>query len=77
MSFPKTTDLSCFPFRAAVFIRLKSLSAARFKLCIHEVLYSQYARVRGASVRACVSACVRALGIDSTDKRLRIINTCY
>ena len=30
--FPKTIDLPCFRFRAAVFIRLKSLFAARFKL---------------------------------------------
>ena len=28
--FPKTVDLPCFPFRAAVFIHLKSLFAARF-----------------------------------------------
>ena len=29
----KTIDLPCFPFRSAVFIRLKSLFATRFKLC--------------------------------------------
>ena len=31
-SFLQAKDLPCFPFRAAVFIRLKSLFAARFKL---------------------------------------------
>ena len=31
--FPKTVDLPCFLFRAAVFIHLKSLFAACFKLC--------------------------------------------
>ena len=29
----ETVDLPCFLFRAAVFIHLKSLFAARFKLC--------------------------------------------
>ena len=31
--FPKSIDLPCFPFRAAVYIRPKSLFAARLKLC--------------------------------------------
>ena len=33
VSVPKTIDLPCFLFRAAVLIHLKSLFAARFKLC--------------------------------------------
>ena len=32
LQFPETLDLPCFPSRATVFIRLKYLFAARFKL---------------------------------------------
>ena len=32
-SFPRATDLPCFPFHAAIFIRLTSLFPAHFKLC--------------------------------------------
>ena len=47
--FPKIVDLPCFLFRAAVFIRLKSPFAARFKLC-------QFSFLR---VPLCVCVCTR------------------
>ena len=62
---PKTLDLPCFPFRAVVFIRLKSLLAARFKLWVNYVLFSQYAHICGClcvcawtCVYMCVCVCV-------------------
>ena len=60
--FPKTTDQPCFLFWAAVFlhlfIRLKSLFAACFKMCVNSVLHSQYAGVCGClCVRACMYVC--------------------
>ena len=35
VSLPKTVEMLCFLYRAVVFIHLKSLFAARFKLCVN------------------------------------------
>ena len=79
--FPKLQTSHVFRFCAAVFlhlfIRLKSLFAACFSLCVNSVLYSRYAGVcvclcMRACVRACVHVCAKIL---STDKILHCINT--
>ena len=57
MSFPKAVDLPCFLFHAAVFIHLRSLFAACFKLCI----FSLFCIVR-MLVRVCVCVCACVCG---------------
>ena len=75
-----------FLFRAAVFTHLKSLFAARFKLCKLSFVLSECSCVRAcvcacACVRARVCVCVcararaRAGGIVSMDKILRFTDT--
>ena len=57
ISFPKTIDLPCFPFRAALFLPLKSLFVVRFncvqiKFCVVSILVCT-----GACVYAYVRVC--------------------
>ena len=56
ISLPKTVDLPCFLFRAAVFIHLESLFAVRFKLC--EICVVRMLVCAGLYVCVCVCVCV-------------------